>query len=324
MVHHERFTRRELVGVAAGLSIASFGTGSAAAKEPTRKRVLRLAHLTDLHVQPELRAPDGMAACLRHAQSQADKPSLILFGGDCVMDAFGQTRDRVKAQWDVWHRVLKSECSLPWEACIGNHDVWGWTKDSGRADANDRNYGKTWAVDELKLGKRYRAFEKAGWKFIVLDSTHPGARPGSYTAKLDTEQFDWLAGEVRSTPKQTPILVLSHIPILAACAYLDGNNEKTGDWQVPGAWMHIDARKLTRLFHEQGNVRLCLSGHIHLTDEVNYLGTKYCCNGAVCGGWWKGKYQQVAEGYALIDLYDDGSSNCEYVSYGWNAAATAK
>jgi len=293
--------------------------GAAAQQTSTRKRVLRVAHLTDVHVQPERSAAEGMAACLEHMQGQKDKPDLILFGGDNIMDAFAQTRDRTRTQWDVWHRVLKANCSLPWEACIGNHDVWGWSE-SSKARSDEMGYGKAWAVDELKLSGRFRTFDKAGWKFMVLDSTHAGNKPNTYTAKLDEEQFEWLAAELKATPQGTPVAILSHIPILAACPFLDGANEKTGDWVVPGAWMHIDARRLTALFHSIGNVKVCLSGHMHLVDAVQYLGTTYYCNGAVCGAWWKGKYQQFAEGYALVDLYDDGSSTCEYVLYGWRAA----
>src|SRR5262245_8306539 len=229
-----------------------------------------------------------MAACMRHVQSQKDKPELILFGGDCVMDAFGQSRDRTRTQWDVWHKVLKDECSLPSEACIGNHDVWGWNRAKNPAD--DKDCGKGWATEALKIGKRYREFDKTGWKFVVLDSTQMGPKPGTYVGKLDDEQFDWLSGVIKATPKATPVLVLSHIPIFAACPFLDGNNESSGNWQVPGAWLHLDARKLIKLFHEHGNVKLCLSGPIHLVDQVKYLGTTYCCNGAVCGWWWKGKY----------------------------------
>ena len=281
--------------------------------------VLRIAHLTDVHVQPERSADEGMAACLRHVQSQPDRPDLLLFGGDCVMDAFSQSRDRTRTQWDVWSRVLEAECALPWEACIGNHDVWGWNRKASGAAGDEMEYGKRWAADVLRLPGRFRSFERAGWKFVVLDSTQPGPEPGTYVARLDDEQHEWLAGELAATPAATPVLVLSHIPILAACAYLDGENERSGDWVVPGAWMHLDCRRLTSLFHERSNVRLCLSGHIHLVDRVDYLGTTYHCNGAVCGGWWRGNYQQISPGYALVDLYDDGSSSCEYVTYGWDA-----
>jgi Icc protein len=306
--------RRAFLAAGAGLAALPSAAGGAA-----RKPALRIAHLTDIHVQPERKAGEGMAACLRHMQGQKDKPDLILFGGDCVMDAFAQTRTRTKLQWDLWHRVLKAECSLPWLGCIGNHDVWGWDKARSKASGDEKDYGKRWAADALTMPKRYHAFARAGWKFIVLDSTHRGPRPGTYTARLDPEQFDWLAAELKATPRTTPVLVLSHIPIFAACPFLDGDNEKTGDWKVPGAWMHIDARRLTALFHGHGNVQACLSGHIHLADRVVYLGTSYFCNGAVCGGWWKGKYQQFAEGYALVDLYADGSVQCEYVTYGWKA-----
>src|SRR5262245_39975243 len=108
-------TRRAAIGLAAGLSATLLGNVARGA-ERERKPGLRVGHLTDIHVQPELKAAEGMAACLRHVQAQKDKPDLILFGGDCVMDAFGQTRERTKAQWDVWHKVLKDECSLPSEA----------------------------------------------------------------------------------------------------------------------------------------------------------------------------------------------------------------
>lgn len=322
-------TRRDFLKTAAagGAAAAALAASGAASGTETsgdrpaadRRRVLRLAHLTDVHVQPELRAAEGMAACLRHVQSRPDAPEMILFGGDCVMDAFAQTRERADAQWDVWKRVLKAECSLPWVGCVGNHDVWGWNRERSRAEESDPRYGKGWAVEALEMPERYRVLDKAGWRIFILDSTHAGSKPGSYTAKLDEEQAAWFEAELRATPRETPVLVLSHIPIFAACPFFDGANESSGDWRVPGAWMHIDARRWTALFHELGNVRACLSGHIHLQDEVKYLGTRYFCNGAVSGGWWKGRCQQFGEGYALVDLHDDGSVECEYVEYGWKA-----
>jgi 3',5'-cyclic-AMP phosphodiesterase len=66
----------------------------------------------------------------------------------------------------------------------------------------------------------------------------------------------------------------------------DGDNEKSGDWVIPGAWVHIDARRIVELFHQHKNVKLCLSGHIHLFDRVLYNGVTYICDGAVCGRWW--------------------------------------
>jgi 3',5'-cyclic-AMP phosphodiesterase len=92
--------RRDFLKLGAGLAattLHAYGLGA-----PERKRVLRLAHVTDVHVQPELRAPEGMAACLRHIQATAEKPNLILSGGDHVMDCIRQTRDRTRVQWNLW------------------------------------------------------------------------------------------------------------------------------------------------------------------------------------------------------------------------------
>ena len=85
--------------------------------------------------------------------------------------------------------------------------------------------------------------------------------------------------------------------------------------------MHIDARAIKDLFTAHPNVKLCISGHIHLVDRVEYVGVTYLCNGAVCAGWWKGRNQECAEGYGLIDLFDDGSFENRYVEFGWKARA---
>lgn len=303
-------SRRDLLAAtSAGILLPNL---AAAALNPNRKRTLRIAHLTDIHVQPERGAPKGMEASIIHAQNQADKPDLILTGGDLIMDCFGADAARTKAQWDVFTAVMKS-ASLPVEHTIGNHDVWGWANPD--KFAKEPRYGKAWACEVLGLDKPYRSFDRAGWHFVVLDSTFPDGK--GYKARLDDEQFEWLKGDLAAVPKTTPVMVVSHIPILAICSLFDGENEKTGNWVIPGNWVHIDARRIKDLFKQHPNVKLCVSGHEHLIDQVVYNGVTYFCNGAVCGGWWAGDYHECTYGYALIDLFDDGSFENRYVPYGW-------
>lgn len=275
---------------------------------PRRSRVLRIAHLTDIHVQPERGAPDGLAACLRHAQSLEDPPNFILNGGDAIMDALGADRERVRTQWQSWNSVLRNELSLPIEHCIGNHDVWGAAPDG------DPHYGKSWALEEMGLERAYRSFDRAGWHFIVLDSTHPSGE-GWYTARLDDEQYDWLAADLDAADPSTPVMVISHIPILTVTSFLIDDQADSGDWHVPGSWMHIDARKLVELFIHHPNVRLCASGHMHMVDQLEYRGVHFICNGAVSGAWWDGDYFGNRAGYALVDLYDDGTFERTYLQY---------
>jgi len=314
----ERVSRRDMLltaGATAGFALA--GPAPADAAPQPRRRTVRIAHLTDIHVQPELRAGEGMAHCLAQVHALPDRPDAIFLGGDLVMDAMGADWTRTKSQWDVWSRVLRENCKIRVEACIGNHDVWGWNRPRSGASGNEPLYGKKAAQEQLGLAERFRSFDLGGWHVVVLDSTFP--KGDGYTARLDDAQREWLAGDLKATPPERPVLVLSHIPILCGCAFLDGNNEKSGDWVVPGAWMHTDARAIKDLFHQHRNVRVCLSGHIHLRDRLEYNGVTYLCNGAVCGGWWKGDYQETKPGFALVDLYDDGSFDCEYVNTGWHS-----
>ena len=298
--------------------------GGLAAAAPARaadpaKRVLRVAHLTDTHIQPELRADQGVSACLKHVNEHA-KPDLLLTGGDRVMDAFAQTRGRTQLQWELWAKTLKQENGVPAKGCIGNHDIWGWHKERSQASGTEPEYGKKWATDALALPHRYYSFLQAGWKFAALDGVQPGAKPGTYSAYLDDEQFDWLTRELRDTPATTPVLVWSHVPIVSVLPTLGTRSAPTGDLSLASGSTHTDAGKVVALLARHPNVKGCLSGHLHQLDEVRVRGVRFHCNGAVSGNWWKGKHQGMPEGYAVVDLFADGAYTVEYVPFGWVAA----
>lgn len=276
-----------------------------------KKRALRFAHLTDVHLEPEMRAPEGLAKCLHHIQSQKDAPAFIMNTGDCIMDALKQPKDRVEVQWNLWHGLMKSDNSLPLEYCIGNHDCWG------AGQTTDLLYGKKYALEMMRLEKPYRSFDKAGWHFIVLDSIQPKKDGVWYTCHLDDEQFDWLEKDLAANT-QKPVIIFSHVPIVSAATVVVDNKfkEDTG-YQLGVASMHTDAARLVALFDKHPNVKLCMSGHIHLYEQVMYNGVTYISNGAVSGNWWKGVRYRTDNGYAMVNLYDDGSFENEYIPYGW-------
>src|SRR5687768_5799110 len=115
---HMTMNRREAIGV---MGAAAFGAGITTparsqtengAPKRSRQRVVRIAHLTDIHVQPERRANEGMIACLHHLQGLAEPPDLIFTGGDSIMDCFEADEARTKLQWDLYRSILKDECSI--------------------------------------------------------------------------------------------------------------------------------------------------------------------------------------------------------------------
>src|SRR5262245_43746176 len=52
--------------------------------------------------------------------------------------------------------------------------------------------------------------------------------------------------------------------------------------------MHKDSQAVQAILRRHTNVKLCVSGHLHLVDHVVYDGITYRGCGAVSGDWWKG------------------------------------
>jgi Icc protein len=274
----------------------------------TAEAVLRIAHLTDVHLKNKFDAPARFAKCLHHVQQQNPKVDLVLNGGDVVFDMNKENLATIDEQWKLWHNTLQAESSLPMRYCLGNHDIWWNENDKGQA-----LYGKQYAMDQLKLNKPYYSMEQAGWKIIVLDSVHLDIDNTWYIGKLGDEQFAWLENELNTTDKKTPVLVMSHIPILTALLMIEDNI--VNRWEMLGGDMHTDTAKIINLFYRHPNVKLCVSGHLHMRDKVVYNNVTYLCNGAVSGAWWVGNRRETAPGYGLIDLFADGSFEERYVNY---------
>lgn len=289
-------------------AIAAAGTAAAA---DTTRRPLRLAHLTDVHVQPQGRAPHGLADALRTIEALDPKPDFILNGGDAIFDAVARDRHDTAAQWKVWHDVTREQTSLPFLHVIGNHDLWGWRFRDDPAVTGDPKYGKQWALDELGLDRPFYAADHGGWRIVVLDSTHPHPRE-DYTGRLDDAQREWLQGLLAATPPTTPVCIVSHIPIVSACAplYFGAPPDERRQQLIDTVLVHTDATLLEDLFLRHSNVKLALSGHLHMEEAITYRGVTYLCNGSVCGNWWNEQtpaFRGFTPSITSIDLFDDGT-----------------
>jgi len=273
-----------------------------------KKPSLRIAHLTDVHLKKKFDAPARFVKCLHHMQQQNPKVDFVLNGGDVVFDMNKENISTINDQWSLMKSLMKSECNLPIHYCLGNHDIW-WNENS----KGQTFYGKHYSMNQLELAKPYYSFMQGGWKFIILDSVHLDIDETWYIGKLGDEQFNWLQNELKNTAPSTPILVMSHIPILTAVLMIEDNI--INKWEMLGGDMHTDTSKIISLFYKYPNVKLCLSGHIHLRDKVVYNNVTYICNGAVSGAWWEGNRRETAPGYGVLDLYADGTFDEKYINY---------
>jgi len=301
-------TRRSLIkaiGISAGTAFSGALPGLASEtltdKPKGKKLVLTVPHITDVHIRAGENAPLRFKACLNQIISK-HKVDFFLNGGDSINDASydNVVRNQVTEQWDIWDECTKVIDKYKIYSCIGNHDIW-WKAPA----TDDEMYGKNYVVKRLKIPNRYYSFSKKNWHFIILDGNNS-------KISLDDEQYNWLEQELKNLPAGTPTLIMSHYPILGTTQVLVGGG-------------HSDCKKLKNLFYKhRDKVKICLSGHNHLSDQTVYNGVQYCCNGAMSGFWWgkgdaesagPGYYQETPPGYAILKMYDDGTVENEYFSH---------
>lgn len=298
--------RRELLKQI-GLSVGAVALGEAATALPAqekagkRKRVLRIAHITDVHLTPDGGAPARFVKCLEEIKKK--NVDFFLNGGDSIMaaDYNDIKRERVNLQWETWKTARKTIAEYEMYSCLGNHDMW-WAA----PNKEDAMYGKEYVVKQLEIPGRYFSFDKKGWHFVILDSNNHNA------GSLDAEQRKWLEQDLAGLAPNTPVMFISHYPILAVCTHVVGGN-------------HTDSPYITDLFYKHKDKKItCLSGHIHLEDRAVYNNVQYYCNGSMSGFWWgdgdkesagKGYYKETPPGYAIVDLFDDGSVNNQYIPH---------
>lgn len=308
----ERLSRRTLVAGGLGAAAASvFGSRGLSSRQ--RPKRFRVVHLTDSHLTPTVDCGQRFVDCMAAVATQ--KPDVIFQGGDLVMDGLDLDKGKVQAEWDFALALLRSHCPFPVEHCIGNHDVWAWARRDRAQLENDPMYGKGWWLRLTGYGSTYRSFDRGGWHFIFLDSIGHTPGPG-YAAYLDHDQFRWLEVELAKTPADQPVCIVSHIPILSIAAhFFDPHSLHPTGWHIPGHLMHCDARRLKDLFVRHPNVKVALSGHLHMTCKVDYANVSHISSGAVSGAWWKGPMQETKPGFGVVDFYPDGGFRSKYVVY---------
>ncbi|MGL4420645.1 MAG: metallophosphoesterase family protein [Gemmataceae bacterium] len=297
--------------LAGTMSTRSIGT---AAMAPAGKPVLRAAHITDVHITDAKKAPEGVETLWKHLFAQSPQPTLVLNTGDTVMAIDGKVGgEQVETQIGLWQAAAK-KCPVPIRSCLGNHDVWGGHEATAKLPAAKAGFGLMTEI--LGMPAPYYSFDFNGWHFISLNSVSGWPKYGALTA----EHFQWLIADLQKTPREMPVCVLSHLPIVSVTSTLYGDSARKGnDNIVPGIWQHSDCWAISEVFRRHPNVKLCISGHMHTQDRCEYRGVWYICGGAASGAWWDGAEYGFPPCYGLIDFFADGTFDYKFVDYGWNA-----
>lgn len=291
-----------------------------------KKNTKRILHITDVHLRPDASTAKAKEVLkTRHLtedfqaekrcrnivnkifENHGDAIDLILNGGDCIWAAdHGYiTKEEALYEWEAWDRSVIDLIRKSYDGAIlstiGNHDIWWGGPEKIKEDAL---FGKDFVVKKLSMPNRYYSQIHFNWKFIVLDCNNRDI--------LDDEQFAWYQNEIVTTPKDQPVIILTHQPIAYSDSLISGGmNERQQSIIFP--WKEdkdIHARKV-----------YFLSGHQHILDAFNFKNIGLHCNGSISGWWWdyKDKGSQgncscngTPMGYTLIDIEENGALRCRY------------
>ena len=273
---------------------------------------------TDTHIEPELNGAEGTRQCF--AQFSGIPADFAISGGDLVYDAMGVPPARSHQLFDLFKETAEA-IQLPVHYTLGNHDLLGLLPRSG-VSPTDPEYGKK--AFEDRYGPTHYSFDHRGWHFVILDSlaVHPDR---TYTGEIGEAQIAWLRSDLEKAGRHTPVIVVTHIPIVTAAV----NYVSRADWlkrtpdigNLVNTLMITDSTDVIDVLVDY-NVRCILQGHTHINEEIDFRGLHFSTCGAVCGDWWRGPRAGTREGFSVVTLAANGDIHREYRPYGFHAVGS--
>lgn len=307
---YKAMTRRNFLRkMAAGFTLLTTGS-SPKAIWPARgseRGSVRLVFYTDVHARTQWATPVAMARAANAVNAQ--KPDLVIAGGDLITDGFESSASRVAPRWEAYkkmHHTIEADIY----PAIGNHDLVAVCPRDGTPTAADpRAFYKA----QMKLEKTYYSFDAVGYHFVILDSINITSDEYKYQGMIWPEELEWLKQDLSRVPRGNPIVLVTHIPLLSAffaatkgTTYVPKKNRVVVN--------NFDVLEIIK----DHNVLLVLQGHLHVKEFIVWQDTRFIVGGAICGKWWRGPWHGTKEGFNVITL-SGNLVHWEYVDYGWEA-----
>lgn len=255
--------------------------------------------MTDIHLKPEMNAPKGFQMAIDKTNEL--NPDFVITGGDLVYDAMRGGQARCDSLFSLYKEMSKG-FRMPVYNTLGNHDLFAIYPESPESETHpDYKYG----MFERYFGKTYYSFNHKGWHFVVLNSLDVTADK-KYRGHFREEQIEWLKSDLDKTDSLTPIVVISHIPMLSLRGQMAGS-----------AGPMIDNVAEVFKMLENKNLKLILQGHIHWKEsgQVNDR-FEFITGGSIAGNGWKGRRHNTKEGFVQVNMQGSELS-WEYIDHGW-------
>lgn len=309
------WTRRRVLG-ALGLGVSSLGwprarVWSAPAGLPAES--LRIVYYTDIHARLEWDTPQALEQAAGHINAQGT--DLILCGGDCVADGFQSGRALILPRWEAYLERLHRRLRVPPHTVLGNHDLLGAMPEDGSPPEPDP---RALFRQLFGLTRIHRSFDVAGYHFILLDSVRVTGDALKYQGLIDADQMAWLRADLERVDPTTPIVLMSHMPLLTAFYQATEGAQAMG----PANRVLVNNREVLAAFANH-RLLLVLQGHLHVNELLRWRDTTFITGGALCGKWWRGHWHGTDAGYGVLTLRRD-RVEWQYLDYGWQPRRPAR
>lgn len=301
--------RQFLAGAgAAVLALGGPRRASWAAPASAPRAPFRIAFFTDIHARIEWDTPEAMR--LAADRINAQQADLVICGGDCITDGFQSSRASVAHRWQAYREHLRDRLTPRPVAVIGNHDLVGAMPDDGSAPESDPRAAFR---EELGIPQTQFSFEAQGYHVLLLDSVQITRDELKYRGYVDEAQLNWLRAELTRIRPETPIVLVTHMPLLTGFYMATEGAEAA----APRNRVIVNNREVLAAFADHC-LHVVLQGHLHVNEMLRWRDTTFITGGAVSGKWWRGAWHGTEEGFGVLTLRPD-RVDWEYIDIGWTA-----
>ena len=281
---------------------------------------LNFIFFTDTHLQPELSAAQGTAKAM--AKIKSLKPTFCIQGGDHVMDMTLVPRDRSA---HAPRSLSKNRAGPRRHPRLPHHRQPRHLRP--RAQIRRRHHRPPLRQAGLRAALQHQNLPLLRREGLPLH--HPRLHRHHPQARVRRRHRFCPArlaqADLAATPAGTPIIVVSHVPIVSAAPQYSPATDKAAQAVAYQALTNLHAFLLGNPYDvltlfEGHNVIAVLQGHTHINETVYWRNIPFITSGAVCGNWWNGSRWGTPEGFTAIEL-DRGAIHWHYETYGWHSAA---
>lgn len=233
----------------------------------------------------------------------------ILNGGDYIdlntFDGKKIVADDLKIVDQYIKRIkgIEKSIGLPMYYAIGNHDLYEYPP----AKPDHPFFGQgLFSEYFMPEGKSYYSFDTNGWHFISL-SSQDVLRHGWFWQGLSDEQLEWLKSDLEHIDKQTPIVLMSHVPF---------PDMKTADKNS-----YVGMGETVYQIIKDHNVKLALFGHEHAYREFMWNDIPCVVGPSLSGSVWiaarGGCHNKGGQGYVVLTVAG-GAVSWKYYPFIYN------